>query len=69
MIQYNLHHLPDWFRPVISESEPGVEEAGVLLPPIQSDLRPAALLGFDSDPHLPGLPGPGFPFSTTAELV
>lgn len=61
--------LTDWFVSVFSESEPGVEGAGVSTPPVQSDLWPAALLGFDPDPHLHGLPGPVFPLSTTAELV
>ena len=54
---------------VCSESEPGVEGAGVAAPAVQSDLWPAALLRPDPDPHQPGLPGPGFPLSTTAELV
>ena len=54
---------------VFSESEPGVEGAGVPTPPVQSHLWPAALLGFDPNPHLHGLPGPGFPLSTTTELV
>lgn len=54
---------------MFSESEPCVEEAGAVLPSVQSDFWPTALLSFDSDPHLPGFPGPGFPVSTTAELV
>ncbi|KAM8850921.1 polyamine-transporting ATPase 13A3-like isoform 5-T5 [Spinachia spinachia] len=52
-----------------SESEPGVERAGEATPAVQSDLRSAALLGSDPDRHLPGLPGPGLPLGTTAELV
>lgn len=53
----------------VSESKPSLEGAGVASPAIQSDLRPAALLSPDPDPHLPGLPGPGFSPGTTAELV
>lgn len=53
----------------VSESEPSLEGAGVASPAVQSDLRPAALLSPDPDPHLPGLPGPGFSPGTTAELV
>lgn len=61
--------MPVWFLPVFSESEPGVGGAGVAPASIQPYLRPSALLGSDPDPHLPGLPGPGFPLGATAELV
>lgn len=46
-----------------------MEGAGVASPPVQSDLRPAAVLSFDPNPRLPDLPGPGFPPGATAELV
>lgn len=52
-----------------SESEPGVEGAGAAAAPIGPDLGPAALLGADPDPHLPGLPDPGLPLGPQAELV
>lgn len=57
------------FVSVFSESEPGLEGAGVASATVQSHLRPAAVLRPDPDYHLPGLPGPGFPLSATAELV
>lgn len=59
----------NWHSPVSSESEPSVEGAGVSAPPLQSDLRPPAVLGADPDHHLPALPGAGLPLGATAELV
>ena len=55
--------------PIFSEPEPGVGGACVAPTSVQPHLRPSALLGSDSDPHLPGLPGPGFRLGATAELV
>lgn len=52
-----------------SESERGVDGAGAAPPSVQSDLRPAALLRPQPDPHLPAVPGPGFPPGERAELV
>lgn len=57
------------FVPVFSEPEPGLGGAGVAPASVQPHLRPSALLGSDSDPHLPGLPGPNFRLGATAELV
>lgn len=54
---------------VLSESEPSVEGVGVASPTVQSDLRPTALLSSNPDPHLPGVPGPGFSLGTAAKLV
>lgn len=55
--------------PTSSESEPGVEGAGAAPPPVQPDLRPAALLRSHSDRHLPALPGDDLPPGEAAELV
>lgn len=63
------YQMPARFVPVFSEPEPGVGGAGVAPASVQPHLWPSALLGSDSDPHLPGLPGPGFCLGATAELV
>lgn len=57
------------FFPVFSEPEPGVGGAGVAPASVQPRLWASALLGSDSDPHLPGLPGPGLRLGAAAELV
>lgn len=46
-----------------------MEGAGAAPSPVRSDLRAAALLRADADPHLPALPGPGLYAGAAAELV
>lgn len=46
-----------------------MEGSGGTAPPVQSNLRPSAVLRADPDPHLSGLPGPGLPLGPGPELV